>query len=134
MILTARAKPMARERIPAVIHHDGTGRLQIVRRRGRSLLPRVPTRHGAQGWRRGLSQHLAQRRGPDRPYPEQAIQTLKRAKGIDGLLMIGKERNATLVWLENRPEARRRLIDSVGRWATETGFELPEGAPVTANA
>src|SRR3954449_528495 len=31
MVLTARAKPPARAKIPAVIHADGTGRVQIVR-------------------------------------------------------------------------------------------------------
>jgi carbamoyltransferase len=31
MVLTAHSKPEARARIPAVIHADGTGRLQIVR-------------------------------------------------------------------------------------------------------
>ena len=31
MVLTARAKPHARLRVPAVIHADGTARLQIVR-------------------------------------------------------------------------------------------------------
>ncbi len=31
MVLTAPSKPGAREKIPAVIHADGTGRIQIVR-------------------------------------------------------------------------------------------------------
>ena len=31
MVLTAHAKPHARDKIPAVIHADGTGRIQIVR-------------------------------------------------------------------------------------------------------
>ena len=31
MVLTAHAKPRARDKIPAVIHADGTGRIQIVR-------------------------------------------------------------------------------------------------------
>jgi carbamoyltransferase len=31
MVLTARSKPHAKEKIPAVIHADGTGRIQIVR-------------------------------------------------------------------------------------------------------
>ena len=31
MVLTARSKPHARDKIPAVIHADGTGRIQIVR-------------------------------------------------------------------------------------------------------
>src|SRR5207244_8717828 len=31
MVLTAHAKPQARAKVPAVIHADGTGRIQIVR-------------------------------------------------------------------------------------------------------
>ena len=31
MVLTARAKPHARLQVPAVIHADGTARIQIVR-------------------------------------------------------------------------------------------------------
>src|SRR5262249_34839339 len=31
MVLTAHSKPHARDKIPAVIHADGTGRIQIVR-------------------------------------------------------------------------------------------------------
>jgi carbamoyltransferase len=61
--------------------------------------------------------------------PEQALETLKRAKGMDGLLMVGEERQATLVWLENRPEARRRLLDSVERWQAETGWSAGDDRP-----
>ena len=39
MVLTARAKPEAHARIPAVIHADGTGRLQIVREHTDPLNP-----------------------------------------------------------------------------------------------
>jgi carbamoyltransferase len=31
MVLTARSKPQARDKIPAVVHAEGTGRIQIVR-------------------------------------------------------------------------------------------------------
>ena len=60
--------------------------------------------------------------------PEQAVATLKRARGMDGLLMIGDEGLATLVWLQDRAEARERLMESIHGWAAETGFELPDAA------
>ena len=69
MVLTAQAKPDAAARIPAVIHADGTGRLQIVREADRSPdaclseSARPPERRGSRG------QHLVQRRRPDRANP-----------------------------------------------------------------
>ena len=133
MVLTARARPEARELIPAVIHHDGTGRLQIVR-------PEAdPFCHAflrSMGRRVGVEASVNTSLNVGAPIahtPEQALETLKRAKGMDGLLMIGEERQATLVWLEDRPDARRRLIESVERWRAETGFELPAGTPAGAS-
>jgi len=41
MVLTAQSKPMARDKIPAVIHADGTGRVQIVR--GKTIPSPMPT-------------------------------------------------------------------------------------------
>ena len=60
MVLTAQSKPHAREKIPAVIHADGTGRIQIVRAQGRS--PHLRVSEGARPpHRRGdLRQHLLQ--------------------------------------------------------------------------
>ena len=65
MVLTARARPEARERIPAVIHHDGTGAC-------RSSAPRSNRSarvSRAMGRRVGVEarQHVAQRRRADRP-------------------------------------------------------------------
>ncbi|MGH2974834.1 MAG: carbamoyltransferase C-terminal domain-containing protein [Solirubrobacterales bacterium] len=132
MVLTARAKPEARGLVPAVIHHDGTGRLQIVR-------PETdPFSHAflvAMGRRVGVEASVNTSLNVGAPIahtPEQAIETLKRARGMDGLLMIDEERQATLIWLEDRPEARERLMGSVDRWATETGAELP-AAPLGAS-
>jgi carbamoyltransferase len=64
--------------------------------------------------------------------PEQAVTTLRRAKGMDGLLMIGAAGQATLVWLDDRPELRDRLLGSVRAWTVETGFELPAAVGVAA--
>jgi carbamoyltransferase len=126
MVLTALARPEAHELIPSVIHHDGTGRLQIVR-------PDVdPFCHEflvAMGRRVGVEASVNTSLNVGAPIahtPEQAVDTLKRARGMDGLLMIGEEGLATLVWLQDRAEARERLIESISGWAAETGFEVPE--------
>ncbi len=126
MVLTAPARPEAHELIPSVIHHDGTGRLQIVR-------PDVdPFCHEflvAMGRRVGVEASVNTSLNVGAPIahtPEQALDTLKRARGMDGLLMIGEEGEATLVWLQDRDEARERLMESIHGWAAETGFELPE--------
>ncbi|MFZ2113492.1 MAG: carbamoyltransferase C-terminal domain-containing protein [Solirubrobacteraceae bacterium] len=124
MVLTARARSEALQEIPAVIHHDGTGRLQIVR-------PEVdPFCHEyllAMGRRLDVEVSVNTSLNVGAPIahtPEQALATLKRARGMDGLLMIDRELHATLVWLEDRADARTRLMDSVTAWTEETGFAL----------
>lgn len=125
MVLTARARPEALDLIPAVIHHDGTGRLQIVRPEADPFCHEFLL---AMGRRVGVEASVNTSLNVGAPIahtPVQAVETLKRAKGMDGLLMIDAERQATLVWLGDRPEIRLRLLDSVERWAAESGFELP---------
>jgi carbamoyltransferase len=126
MVLTARARPEAHERIPAVIHHDGTGRLQIVR-------PDIdPFCHEfllAMGSRLDVEASVNTSLNVGAPMahtPAQAISTLKRARGMDGLLMIGSDQEATLVWLEDRAGVRERLMESISTWANDTGFALAE--------
>jgi carbamoyltransferase len=128
MILTARARPEAHETIPAVIHHDGTGRIQIVRP---DIDPFCHEYLLAMGRRVGVEASVNTSLNVGAPIahtPEQAITTLKRARGMDGLLMIGSDRQATLVWLEDRAEDRDRLMESVHSWAEQTGFALPDVA------
>jgi len=126
MVLTARARPLARELIPAVIHQDGTGRLQIVR-------PDIdPLCHEfllAMGRRLGVEASVNTSLNVGAPIahtPAQAIQTLKRAHGMDGLLMIDRDKQAILVWLEDRADASKRLTDSLHRWGRETDSTLAE--------
>ncbi|HEV3320912.1 MAG TPA: carbamoyltransferase C-terminal domain-containing protein [Solirubrobacteraceae bacterium] len=126
MVLTARARPQAYAAIPAVIHHDGTGRLQIVR-------PETdPFCHEfllAMGRRAGVEASVNTSLNVGSPIvhtPAQALTALDRARGMDGLLMIAADGQATLVWRNDRAEARERLLEAVGAWAQETGFLLPE--------
>lgn len=98
MVLTAPAKPDARERIPAVIHADGTGRLQVVREQTDPLtyayLKALGRRNGEEV-AVNTSFNVA---GPIAQTPTQAIATLRRSKGIDAVIMVAAEGQAYAVW------------------------------------
>jgi carbamoyltransferase len=91
MVLTAHAKPEAHARIPSVVHADGTGRLQIVRE---ATDPLTYAYLKALGRRIGVevavntSFNVA---GPIAQTPAQALDTLKRSKGLDAVLMFADE-------------------------------------------
>ena len=91
MVLTAHAKPQARTKIPSVVHADGTGRLQIVRE---ATDPLTYAYLKALGRRIGVevavntSFNVA---GPIAQTPAQALDTLRRSKGLDAVLMFSEE-------------------------------------------
>jgi carbamoyltransferase len=91
MVLTAHAKPQARAKIPSVVHADGTGRLQIVRE---ATDPLTYAYLKALGRRIGVevavntSFNVA---GPIAQTPAQALDTLRRSKGLDAVLMFSDE-------------------------------------------
>jgi carbamoyltransferase len=98
MVLTARSKPSAREKIPAVIHADGTGRIQIVRA-GDDPLTYAYLK--ALGRRIGVeisintSFNVA---GPIAQTPAQAIDTLRRSRGLDVVLLVADDGKVTAAW------------------------------------
>ncbi len=97
MVLTAQAKPEAHQRIPAVIHYDGTSRLQIVR-------PEIdPLTYS---YLKALGRHLGVEvsvntslnvGSPIAQTPLQAIKVLRRATGLYGLLLVGADGQAFFV-------------------------------------
>src|SRR5450631_4139421 len=98
MVLTARSKPIARETIPAVIHADGTGRLQIVRALDDPL---------TYAYLKALGRHIGVEisvntsfnvAGPIAQTPQQAIDTLRRSKGLDVVLLIASDGTAYAAW------------------------------------
>jgi carbamoyltransferase len=130
MVLTARARPEALEAIPSVVHHDGTGRLQIVRPDADPFCHEFLL---AMGRRLGVEASVNTSLNVGAPIahtPEQAVATLKRARGMDGLLTIDEEQRARLVWEDDRPDTRERLLGALQTWSAETGIDL--GAPVLA--
>jgi carbamoyltransferase len=123
MVLTARAKPEARQRIPAVIHADGTGRLQIVREH---TDPLTYAYLKALGRRIGVevavntSFNVA---GPIAQTPAQAIETLRRSKGIDAVLMFAEDGAAFAAWHGRAAEARKsgRFRQWLEEWRVGSG-------------
>jgi carbamoyltransferase len=100
MVLTARARPEARRLVPAVIHEDGTSRLQIVRR---EIDPVSYAILKALGERIDVEAAVNTSLNVGAPIcqsPQQALATLQRARGMTGLLMIAETGEAFLAWDE----------------------------------
>jgi carbamoyltransferase len=121
MVLTARAKPRALDLIPAVIHADGTARLQIVRERTDpvcfSYLKALGRRIGVEV-AVNTSFNVA---GPIAQTPAQALATLRRAKGMDGVFMLSAEGPAVLAWMKSAgPGVEARIELWLADWKAET--------------
>jgi carbamoyltransferase len=98
MVLTARSKPQARSKIPAVIHADGTGRIQIVRAEDDPLTHaylRALGRYIGVEMSVNTSFNVA---GPIAQTPQQAIDTLRRSKGLDAVLLVAGDGAVTAAW------------------------------------
>lgn len=98
MVLTARSKPHARDKIPAVIHADGTGRIQIVRDEDDPL---------TYAYLKALGCHIGVElsvntsfnvAGPIAQTPQQAIDTLRRSKGLDVVLLAADDGAVFAAW------------------------------------
>jgi carbamoyltransferase len=98
MVLTARSKPQARDKIPAVVHADGTGRIQIVRREDDPL---------TYAYLKALGRHIGVEisvntsfnvAGPIAQTPGQAIDTLRRSTGLDVVLMVADDGAVHAAW------------------------------------
>lgn len=98
MVLTAQSKPHARDKIPAVIHADGTGRIQIVRADDDPL---------TYAYLKALGRHIGVElsvntsfnvAGPIAQTPQQAIDTLRRSKGLDVVLLVAADGAVFAAW------------------------------------
>ena len=123
MVLTARARPDARQRIPAVVHTDGTGRLQIVRER---TDPLAYAYLKALGRRIGVEVAVNTSfnvGGPIAQTALQAIETLRRSKGLDAVMMFADEGPVFAAWhgAASQEGDRERFRRWLGEWRAETG-------------
>lgn len=119
MVLTVPARPGTRERIPAVIHRDGTARIQIVRR---ATNPFIHAYLQAMGRYVGAevsvntSLNVA---APIAQTPAQAIETLKRSRGMDGIFLIGGDGQVHVAWDEDKAGTKEdgvRLNQAMAKW------------------
>jgi carbamoyltransferase len=124
MVLTAHAKPQARQRIPAVIHADGTGRLQIVREKSDPLtyayLKALGARIGVE-CAVNTSFNVA---GPIAQTPQQALDTLRRSKGLDAVLMFSAEGPVFAALHKGAALEGDRFRKWLKAWQAETGVRL----------
>jgi carbamoyltransferase len=123
MVLTAQAKPGAAERIPAVIHADGTGRLQIVREATDPLTYAYLKALGRRNGEEVAVNTSFNVGGPIAQTPAQAIETLRRAKGMDAVVLVSEEGQAYAMWRPGQGGER------FPKWHAEWKQRAP--APVT---
>jgi carbamoyltransferase len=126
MVLTARARPEAYARIPAVIHRDGTARIQIVEE-AQDAFTYAYLR--ALGRRIGVEVAVNTTfnvAGPIVQTPRQALEALKRAKGMDAVFFISAEGPAYVAWdnIDTLPKDGGRRLR---QWLTASRVEA--GAP-----
>ncbi len=98
MVLTARARPEAYSKIPAVVHKDGTGRVQIVTEADD---PFTYAYLQAMGRRLGVEVSVNTSLNVGSPIvqtPSQALGALKRAKAMSGLILIAEDGETWFAW------------------------------------
>jgi carbamoyltransferase len=121
MVLNARAKPWAREKVPAVIHVDGTARIQIVREHTDAV-----THAYLKALGRRIGVEVAVNTsfnvgGPIAQSPSQALETLRRAKGMDGAFMFSEEGPVVVAWIKRQGTGfDNRLPDWLADWRRQT--------------
>ncbi len=132
MVLTAQARPEAYQAIPAVIHKDGTARVQVVRREV------DPLSHAflvAMGVRLGVEVSVNTSLNIGSPIvqtPVQAIETLRRARALDGLFLVGEEGDAYLAWNKqvSSPNGGTMRINALlSAWRDDTGAAFLHTSP-----
>jgi carbamoyltransferase len=127
MVLTARARPESHTAIPAVVHRDGTSRVQIVRE---EQDPLTYAYLKAMGRRLGVEVSVNTSLNVGTPIvqtPEQALEALRRARALTALIMIAAEGDAFLVWhdvADPPKDGGRSLLASYERWQHETAGVL----------
>lgn len=124
MVLTAPARQEAYNLIPAVVHRDGTSRLQIVRE---DIDPLIHAYLRAMGRRTGVEVSVNTSLNVGSPIvqtPEQALAALQKSHGLHGLFFIADDGNCIIAWhnIDSRTkDSGRQLREWIAEWQSETG-------------
>jgi len=130
MVLIARARSHSHTVIPAVIHRDGSARIQIVHK---ETHPFVHQYLQAMGRRVGAEVSVNTSLNVGSPIvqtPAQALEALRRSKGMDGLVFIGAEGGIFIAWHDIRDAMKDggcRLREWMWAWKDEVGVSSVGG-------
>jgi carbamoyltransferase len=117
MVITAHAKPAAHAKVPAVIHADGTARIQIVRE---ATDPVTYEYLRALGRRTGVEVAVNTSFNVGAPIaqtPAQVLETLRRARGMDGVFVFADEGPVAVAWVRQpKSGARSRIRGWIAAW------------------
>lgn len=121
MLITARAKPAAREALPAAVHSDGLSRIQIL---GRNADPLLRDLLAALERRTGVAACLNTSLNVGTPIvqtPAQAVALFDRVEDVDALFLVARTGEATMVW----PQPRAGTIDVEAAWKGRAQDRVP---------
>jgi carbamoyltransferase len=125
MVQTVRAKPAAWRKVPAVIHVDGTARIQIVRV---ETDPVIYAYLKALCRRTGVEVAVNTSFNVGAPIAQstaQAIETLRRAKGMDGVFLFSDDGPVVVAWMKQPPGgAALRMRDRLSEWQSGTRISV----------
>lgn len=119
MVLTVMAKKKAYKKIPAVIHKDGTSRIQICRKESDPLSYAILK---AVGRYTGIEAAVNTSLNVGTPIvhsPEQAILALHRSKGLTGLVMVEENGDTYFCWHNIQSDIKdggRQLNSWIREW------------------
>jgi len=118
MVLTVRARQKARDLTPAIVHEDGTSRIQVVRPQQNSLIYEYLKQMGELvGVEVSVNTSLNVG-SPIVQTPAQALQVLQKARAMDGLFMIADDHRAVVAWIDGvRPSGD---VSRMPEWLEQT--------------
>lgn len=125
MVLTARARPEARLTIPAVVHQDGTSRIQIVREETNPFVFDVLRAMGRRVGAEAVVNTSLNVASPIVQTPVQALEVLRRAAGLTAVFMLSDAGDGFVAWHdvdEAHKERGRRLLRLRSEWEKETAL------------
>lgn len=123
MVLTVTAKPESHGLIPGVIHKDGTSRIQIVREETDPFSYAILQ---ALGRHLGLEVAVNTSLNVGTPIvqkPSQAIGTLRKSRGMSGLVLIASSGESFLVW-HHVQEPPKDAGQTLAKWFEGFGMTM----------
>lgn len=118
MVLTVKAKPEAKHIVPAVVHADGTARIQIVRPETNPLCHAVLKSLGRRVGAEVMVNTSFNVGGPIVQTPVQAVETIRRAKALSGLVMVSSDGTSRIVY-HNVTEPPKDGGEQLRQWVRE---------------